>query len=130
MTDNTPNADTDTFLGFTADILNNAPADSYLGRERDLADLLSHSTLDAIDNALAADEFAAYTIFILMMMNEDAAVALTHQRRTELRALIALIQDDARDDSSEPFQARVAQRITARNTLIKLASGFPPADIS
>jgi len=115
---------------YTPDEMNAWPADSYAGRERDLADLLSHSTLDAIDNALAADEFAAYTIFILMMMNEDAAVALTHQRRTELRALIALIQDDARDDSSEPFQARVAQRITARNTLIKLASGFPPADIS
>ena len=118
--------------GYTSDEMNTWPSDSYAGRERDLADLLTDDTLEAIDAALDADEFAAYTIFMLLMMNEAAFLTLTNPPLNEDDRLYlrALIQDDARDDSSEPFQARVAQRITARNTLIKLASGFPHTDIS
>lgn len=113
---------TDNFLGFTADTLNNAPADSYIGHERDLADMIDDPTLDAIDRALETDEFAAYTLFILLMMNPVAAENMTNEDPTDL---IRHCYDDARDDSSEPFQARLAQRIATRNTLRKIASGFP-----
>jgi len=99
--------------------LNNAPADSYVGHERDLADLVSDDTLEAIEVALETDEFAAYTLFIILMMNYDAARAMTNEDPTYL---IRQCQDDARDDSSEPFQARLAQRIALRQTIRNIAT--------
>lgn len=112
---------TDNYLGYSADDLNNAPADSYMGHERDLADMIDDPTLDAIDRALETDEFAAYTLFILLMMNPVAAENMTYEDPTDL---IRACHDDARDDSSEPFQARLAQRIAMRNTLRDLAASF------
>ena len=100
--------------GYTSDDMNGWPSDSYAGRERDLADMLDDDTLEAIDAALDADEFPAYTIFMLLMMHPVAAENMTTEYPLDL---IALIQDDARDDSSEPFQARVAQRLELRKTL-------------
>jgi len=102
------------------DWLDNAPADSYVGHERDLADLISDYTLEAIEAALETDEFAAFTLFMLMMMlPTHAARALTNGDLDddELGKLIGHCQDDARDDSSEPFQARLAQRMTIRNSI-------------
>lgn len=107
-----------TYLGFTDDDLNNAPADSYIGHERDLADIVDDPTLDAIDRALETDEFAAYTLFILLMMNPVAAENMTNEDPTNL---IRACHDDARDDSSEPFQARLVQRMALRNTLRNFA---------
>jgi hypothetical protein len=110
----------DNILGYTALQMANWPADSYAGRERDLADLMSDYTLEALETALDIDEFAAYTIFILMMMlPTHAARELTSGDldEDELGALLRAIQDDARDDSSEPFQARLAQRIALRASI-------------
>lgn len=109
----------DHLLGYTADELNSAPADSYMGHERDLADMLTDDTLEAIDAALDADELAAYTLFMILMMNPVAARAMTivDEAEQDLAELIQCCQDDARDDSSEVFQARVAQRLELRKTL-------------
>lgn len=112
------------YTSYTAEQMNDWPVDSYNGRERDLADYLSDDTLDAIDTALETDEFAAYTIFILMMMNKAAAQAMVDidEAEEDLQDLIQGCQDDARDDSSEVFQARVAQRLAIRNTIRNFAT--------
>jgi len=105
----------------TYEDINNWPSDSYAGRERDLADLISDYTLEALETALEIDEFAAYTLFILMMMiPEPRSLTNGDLDDSELADFIAQIQDDARDDSSEPFQQRLAQRIAIRQTIRNL----------
>jgi hypothetical protein len=112
---------TDAYNPLTFDDLNNAPDDSYIGHERDLADLVDDPTLEAIETALETDEFAAYTLFILLMMNPVAAENMTYEDPTDL---IRHCQDDARDDSSEAFQVRLAQRMAARKTLRDLTASY------
>lgn len=116
---------TDAYNPLTFDDLDNAPDDSYIGHERDLADLIDDPTLEAIETALETDEFAAYTLFILLMMNSVAAENMTNEDPTDL---IRSCQDDARDDSSEAFQVRLAQRISIRNTIRNFATQINKGD--
>lgn len=112
----------------TDEEINNWPASSYYGRERDFCDLL---TMDCMDWFYTTTEFfesddlerEAFLLFTLLMMNEPAFLALTIDEpgRLELRQSI---QDDANDDSGTGFRLRLAQRLRSYRELIRLARPF------
>jgi hypothetical protein len=115
-------------MPYTEEQLNDLPADSYDGRERDLCDLLTADTMDwvySVTEFYEDDDLEreAFLIFMMLMMNEAAFAALTDdiEGRWELRAQV---QDDARDDSGEAFRQRLAQRLAHYRTLIRLTSEF------
>lgn len=115
-------------MTYTEEELNELPADSYDGRERDLCDLLTENTMDWVYSVTEFYEDAdlereAFLIFMLLMMNDEAFAALTDDvpGRWELRAQV---QDDARDDSGETFRQRLGQRLAHFRTLIRIASSF------
>lgn len=115
-------------MTYTEDEMNNAPADSYMGHERDLADLLTDNTLDWYETQTHDydENYTAWALFTMLMMNYDAARALTDvdEAEQDLAELIQACQDDARDDSGEIFQARIEQRLAMRKTLRNLTESF------
>lgn len=100
---------------------------SFAGQERDLADLLDDTTLEALTYAyeLVTDadgaEFtqATYTIYTLMMMHDEAFLAMTgaagtgpiDPRWAHRMALRNTIRDDANDGSGMYFDIRLRQRL-------------------
>lgn len=108
-------------LNMRADI-SDAPKDSYMGRERDLADMLTDETLDWLDTISEFDDFAGMSLFFLLMMNYDAARAMTEvdEAAEDLAELITACQDDARDDSGQVFTTRIKHRIEDRNLLRRI----------
>lgn len=106
--------------------LDNAPDDSYIGRERDLADALTDDTLEFYEALTEThdEDAATWALFLLLMMNYDAARAMTivDEAEWDLKELLDAIQDDARGDSSEAFGQRLAERTAIRKTIRNFAT--------
>lgn len=102
------------------------PADSYGGHERDLADALTDDAMDYIEVALeydpTDDDMSIFYLYVMLMMHPAAARALTDVDEAEwdLAELIQSLKDDARDDSGEIFKERIQQRLALRKTLRRL----------
>lgn len=95
---------------------------SFAGQERDLADLIDDTTLEALGYAYEGqNDFApiSYTIYTLLMMNDEAFLAMTgasdtgptDQRRVTRMALRNTIRDDANENSGDYFEIRLRQRL-------------------
>jgi hypothetical protein len=110
--------------------LDNAPADSFMGHERDLADALTDDAMDYIEVAMeydpTEDDMSIFYLYTLLMMNMPAALALTDMDPAEedLVELITNLQDDANDSSGDYFKERIHQRLAARKTLRRLTDNF------
>lgn len=98
------------------------PDDSFAGQERDLADLLDDTTLEALGYAYEGHNDLApisYAVYYLLMMHDEAFLAMTGAAGLGLdnplaasrMALRNTVRDDANENSGDYFELRLRQRL-------------------
>lgn len=113
----------------TDDELNNLPADSYAGHERDLADLLDDDTLEYYETMVETydENYTSWALFNLLMMHKAAFLAMIDLGGADPADALELrlqVQADANDGSGDAFQARLEQRLATRKTLRRLTENY------